>query len=90
MRYRLRTLMFVLAITPPLIAFGAREWSRFRRAFASVVQRQGELAMAKSANNGSPATIAGVRHAQLRLARQDQTARRESVTYRVVFPVAPR
>jgi hypothetical protein len=89
-RYRLRTLMIVLALTPPIVAFGVRESLRFRRAFAAVAERQDELAMAKSANNGSKSTTAGVRHAQLRLNRQDETARRDSVAYRIVFPVAPK
>jgi len=92
-RYRLRTLLLVLALGPPIVAFGVREWLRFQRAAAAVAERKSELITARAvlvASKGSRNALAGTSHAQLRLARQDEAARRESLVYRVVFPVAPK
>ena len=93
LRYRLRTLMIVLALGPLVLSVGVREWRNFQRVFPKVAERKSELAKSRAAlmaGKGSRQTLAGVRHAQLRLARQDQAARRESVAYRVIFPVTPK
>jgi len=93
MRYRLRTLMIVLALGPPIVAIGVREWLRFQPAAAAVAERNRELITARAvlvASKGSRNALAGTRHAQLRLAREDEAARRESLVYRVMFPVAPK
>src|SRR5262245_53465489 len=97
MRYRLRTLLIQLALLPPLLAIGRSEWLRFSRVRALVKDREAELVMARQAHTAGPpikigfrTTLSGVRHAQLRLAREDAAARRESVAYRMLFPVAPK
>jgi len=78
--------MILLALGPMLLAFGWIEWPPYYHARVSVAQRQSELAMAKSRNNGSSAALAGIRHATLRLAREEAAARDESIIYRALFP----
>ena len=91
MRYRLRTLLILLALIPPLMAISWSEWLRYSRARALRFQRQTELAAARQSlaggsQIGSKKSLSNVRRAQLNLSRQDESARRESTAYRLLAP----
>jgi hypothetical protein len=86
-RYSLRTLLILLAIGPPLVAgvwwLGPwAEWSKYSEARAAVAVRQSEMNLANKRNNGSRLTLAGVRHARLRLEREETRAAEQSWLYR--------
>jgi hypothetical protein len=86
MRFRLRTLMIVMTLGGPLCAWGWKESQSYRQATEPVFVRQDELRMAKSRDNGSRLTMAAVRHAELRLKRQQTSARQESRVYWLLAP----
>jgi hypothetical protein len=90
MRYRLRTLLILLAVGPPMIAATVPRWQQYAAIRHVVAARQSEARQAKAIHNGSRLTAAGVRHAQLRLQREDARARQKSILYRVLVPIAPR
>jgi hypothetical protein len=85
-RFRLRTLLIVLAILPPLCAWlwTNPEWERYQRAKANVDSRKSELARAKALPAGTRKSKAALRHAELRLKRDDAYARETSVLYRIL------
>jgi hypothetical protein len=89
MRYRLRTLLIVMLLSGPLSAWGWKEWQRYSKVVGPLQARQSELRRAKALNNGSRQTKAGLRHAELRVQRDQQAARQSSVFYRLVSVVAP-
>jgi hypothetical protein len=94
MRYRLRTLLILLALMPPALAWlwMTPEWDRYQSARTIVQARTDEVARARAVpapKNGSVAAIryaAAVRHAELRYVRADADARRKSVLYRFLAP----
>jgi hypothetical protein len=92
MQFRLRTLLIVLALGPPALAFVWRawtfsEWQTYLR--PTVAARKYEWDAAKSRNDGSRLMMAGERHAALRYRREDAVARKESALYRVLVPSVP-
>ena len=86
MRFRLRTLLILLAVGPPVLAWGWRDSRQYRAARATVSARQAELAFARSQKLNRNAAE---RHAQLRLNREDTAARLKSILYSVLVPVTP-
>jgi hypothetical protein len=92
MRFRLRTLLIVLALGPPVLALVCRVWtfSEWQTYLSpAVAARKYEWDAAKSLNDGSRQTMAGERHAALRYKREDAAARKESALYRVLVPPVP-
>jgi hypothetical protein len=92
MQYRLRTLLIVVAIGPPMLALSWRawtflEWQTYLR--PTVAARKMEWNAAKSRSDGSRREMAGQRHAELRYRREDAAARKESALYRVLVPSVP-
>jgi hypothetical protein len=89
-RYKLRTLLIVLALGPPFAALVisvavSTPWQIYLN--RSVAERMDELNTAKSLNNGSRLTMAAERHATLRYKRTDAEARKQSALYRAIVPV---
>jgi len=94
MRFRLRTLLILMLLGGPLCAWGWKawtspEWLRYHEARAAVAARQTELKFAKSLNTGAPRTMAGQRHAELRLRREHADRRQASLLYRTFGPKIP-
>jgi hypothetical protein len=92
MRYRLRTLLMIVTLGPPLVALACWTWTSIDwRTWLrpSAADRKYEWDAAKSRSDGSPRELAGVRHAELRYQREDEFARKESVLYRVFVPSVP-
>ena len=92
MRYRLRTLLILMAVGPPLLVWGCRAWMLIdwqARLRPSVAERRAELEFAKGLDNGTKQTKAGVHHAELRYRREDTIARKQSALYRALVPAIP-
>ncbi len=88
MRYRLRTLLIVLALGPPLLAWlwTTPEWEKYRTARANVEARRLELTIAKALPGGTRQSLAALRHTELRYVRADAQARDTSLLYRALAP----
>ena len=93
MQFRLRTLLIIAALAPPLIAVVGSVWTSVdlqRWLRPTVAARKLEWDSAKLLNNGSRRTMAGQRHAELRYRREDAAARKESALYRTLVPAIPK
>jgi hypothetical protein len=92
LRYKLRTLLILLAVGPPLLVWSCRAWMLIdwqAHLRPTVAERRIELEFAKGLDNGSNLTKAGVRHAELRYKREDARARKDSALYRTLVPAMP-
>src|SRR4051794_39661568 len=92
MRFRLRTLLILMAVGPPLLVCGCRAWTLIdwqSHLRPTVAERRLEVELAKGLDDGSNLTKAGVRHAELRYRREDTMARKESALYRALVPAIP-
>ena len=92
MRYRLRTLLIVLALGPPMLAGPWWLWRSGQLAGLlkpRVAARRAEWDFAKGLDNGTKQTKAAVRHSELRYRREDTMARKESALYRALVPAIP-
>ena len=93
MRYRLRTLLIVMLLGGPFVAWSyktwpwvAADWQAYRTARAAITARRAELAFVKARSTGSRGSQAALRHSELRLRREDEWARKRSTIYRLITP----
>jgi len=93
MRFRLRTLLIVLALGPPVLAWLwlTPEWDRYRSARTDVQALKGKFDRVKADASAQKASLAPIwsaaaRHHELRYVRADANARRKSILYRLLTP----